>query len=685
MLRAGVPVCALTVAGMLFCAPALAQFTVASLVDQLSEVAADEGVMCGTKRFLFPNQSDQGVFCYDANRTERDAARVLLHMTGVNRIAIGRQGSVWIVRGNGIFRDVAGQAVSVATLPTAGSATGFEMFGNPAALTLGGIGVTDWDSIIVLMDSGKAYTKSLANGTDWQQIVNPNIGFVALSALTDPIGHTYRVPELVTTTAEVYDFALGPGKVGTFEYTPISGKSYSGVSSYAIGFRCYMREFTSMMGNNVENWKRLELNASFDLEWKDLLDYGNPYMVGNEIGYPVFDAYVNYAIDNDNGQVIPEKFAGSMVCKPSGFDHFGPDAGAVEGFITGTEGRVYVVRASQVSTALALQPGTWKDPFPKMGFWNQTAPSSPPPGTPVLLEVDADGGPVYALTSGYREIPATSLATHRLPVPRSAVALDVFVPSTSGWVGGVQLSADVGPGVLNNAYIGYQSLDGLPRGQWSTIQLALPTSVQAALAENHPTSLIHTFANTGVSGIKVRGLRFAGELPTTTRIPPALLTPFVASTDFSGFEQSGAWTGAQAEITMVRSTDGSHAMRLNTGGYTEVISRQFVTTELPRVTSTLSLDVFVPSPAPNPYWAGDVQMFLSCPAAGLWSKPLGRADLSGTYPNEWNSLTFPIDTATRNVFLGSNLCRLSIAINTPQTTLPTAFFVDRLGFAGVAP
>jgi hypothetical protein len=88
---------------------------------------------------------------------------------------------------------------------------------------------------------------------------------------------------------------------------------------------------------------------------------------------------------------------------------------------------------------------------------------------------------------------------------------------------------------------------------------------------------------------------------------------------------------------------------------------------------------------PNPYWTGDVQMYLSCPSAGVWSKSLGRADLAATYGNEWNSLRFAIDAPTQDVLLGSSTCQLSIAINTPTTSLPTAFFVDRLGFEVPAP
>jgi hypothetical protein len=78
-------------------------------------------------------------------------------------------------------------------------------------------------------------------------------------------------------------------------------------------------------------------------------------------------------------------------------------------------------------------------------------------------------------------------------------------------------------------------------------------------------------------------------------------------------------------------------------------------------------------------------MYLSCPSAGVWSKDLGRASLARTYENEWNSLTFAIDAATQDVLQGSNTCQLSIAINTPTTSPPTAFFIDRLGFEVPSP
>ena len=98
------------------------------------------------------------------------------------------------------------------------------------------------------------------------------------------------------------------------------------------------------------------------------------------------------------------------------------------------------------------------------------------------------------------------------------------------------------------------------------------------------------------------------------------------------------------------------------------------------MSAKLSLDVFVPSPAPNPYWMGDVQMFLSCPTAGIYSHYLGRADLAQTYPNQWNSITLPLDVVAQTALESTNTCQFTIAINTPPTALPTAFFVDRLGF-----
>ena len=108
-------------------------------------------------------------------------------------------------------------------------------------------------------------------------------------------------------------------------------------------------------------------------------------------------------------------------------------------------------------------------------------------------------------------------------------------------------------------------------------------------------------------------------------------------------------------------------------------SRTFSTSELPEITDTLSLDVYVPSPQPNPYWTGDIQAFLSCPSAGLDNAPLGGESLTNLFPNEFNALAFPLTSAMVGALSASHEdCSWRLDLNVNQGA--GQFNFDRLGF-----
>src|SRR5690606_295110 len=101
---------------------------------------------------------------------------------------------------------------------------------------------------------------------------------------------------------------------------------------------------------------------------------------------------------------------------------------------------------------------------------------------------------------------------------------------------------------------------------------------------------------------------------------------------------------------------------------------------IPIVGSTMTLDIYIPDPRPNPYWLGSVQAYVSCPAENVNNAFLGQVELTHLYSGEWNTAQFPVSTTVQAALSSGSLCSISLGINTTQTDLTDSFFVDRVGF-----
>jgi hypothetical protein len=127
-------------------------------------------------------------------------------------------------------------------------------------------------------------------------------------------------------------------------------------------------------------------------------------------------------------------------------------------------------------------------------------------------------------------------------------------------------------------------------------------------------------------------------------------------------------------------TQGSGSLGVSATGYTEIVSRSFNTAQLTGVTSSLSIDVFVPTKQPNPYWVGAIQLFATCPAAGIFNTYLGQGELTGLFQGEFNTVTFP--TLPSNL-IGAfsnpgNSCSLRVALNVNAGS--GEYLLDNLAF-----
>jgi hypothetical protein len=146
-----------------------------------------------------------------------------------------------------------------------------------------------------------------------------------------------------------------------------------------------------------------------------------------------------------------------------------------------------------------------------------------------------------------------------------------------------------------------------------------------------------------------------------------------------GFEDLG-WTSTQAQLSLSPSlhTQGCYALNVAGSGYMVVNSAPFAT-PLTGVTSTLKLDVYVPPAQPNPFWFGAVQLYASCPSAGMNNAYLGQAELTGKPTGAFSTVSYSVPSNVRTTLLGStNGCFFSVAVNVNAT--PTPVVLDNLRF-----
>lgn len=93
------------------------------------------------------------------------------------------------------------------------------------------------------------------------------------------------------------------------------------------------------------------------------------------------------------------------------------------------------------------------------------------------------------------------------------------------------------------------------------------------------------------------------------------------------------------------------------------------------------LVVAPPANQPNPSWLGDLQIFVSCPSAGVFNAPLGTRGLTGLAAGEFSTLTYDVPADVVAVLSGAHPdCALSFALNVNAGA--GTWVLDNLGFAG---
>ncbi|OQX66485.1 MAG: hypothetical protein B6A08_20255 [Sorangiineae bacterium NIC37A_2] len=316
----------------------------------------------------------------------------------------------------------------------------------------------------------------------------------------------------------------------------------------------------------------------------------------------------------------------------------------------------------------------------------------PDPGAPEVEFTDqtaTNGEYSIVVPPGWTEITSPTVLTTSWANVGTEIAVDVYIPETvpnPWWVGAVAFAIDLPGAGFNNAWLGQVDLTPLPRGEWSTVSVQVGQALQEAILGDLPGMRIRIVTNVpdtfGFDPVLLDNLRFAGTLtPRTIFHQPGSNGTDVSTSAFLSFDVNGDWTSPQSALTqnLELVSDGTASLEVPAGGTKFIESRAFSTAELPQLGATLSVDVYVPDPQPNPWWVGAVQAYLSCPSANLHNAWLGQVPLSGLFPEEFNQLSFTLPASVPETLAGvASDCRFTLSLISNSGS--GAFLFDRLGF-----
>jgi hypothetical protein len=160
-----------------------------------------------------------------------------------------------------------------------------------------------------------------------------------------------------------------------------------------------------------------------------------------------------------------------------------------------------------------------------------------------------------------------------------------------------------------------------------------------------------------------------------------------AADDVLTFEDPSLWRTLVGSATLDFSfehTQGAGALSVKSSNFVELTSTTMSTAQVRgrfevANPTRIRYDLFVPGPAPNPYWLGLTQLYISCPSAGINHQYIGQRELTGLPTNAWHTVSLALPAQVLTALASNrNDFSIQIAINAPSAV--QEFALDNVRF-----
>lgn len=133
-----------------------------------------------------------------------------------------------------------------------------------------------------------------------------------------------------------------------------------------------------------------------------------------------------------------------------------------------------------------------------------------------------------------------------------------------------------------------------------------------------------------------------------------------------GFEDVSLWTANVGPLTASgTATEGSQSMSVPASGYVLIESASL---SGEGDINTVTVDIMLPSPAANPWWAGQVQLLIEIPSQGIYNFWVAQTELQGLDLNTWHTIAFNVPDYVGDTLIGDSYDDLVVkfVLNVPQ-------------------
>lgn len=337
--------------------------------------------------------------------------------------------------------------------------------------------------------------------------------------------------------------------------------------------------------------------------------------------------------------------------------------------------------------SLASFPASdFQDPPPGITLGEAGDPLGPWTSPQMAIAIDttsssAGDAALKLTTTGWITLSSARFGTASFDPVGDTLALDVFLPNSVTW-GTTELRVTVPAAGIYDSSLATRELRLLPGGAWSTLSFPVSAALKQALLGDHANAQITVAVNTPLAGVGLDNLRFTGNLTARTVFHGAAMdTRTVATNPVLSFDSAGSWSSPQTQLYSDTElvTEGTGSLAVATNGWTELVSAPFSTSSLRPVSSTLSLDLYVPETQPNPSWLGDLQVYLTCPSTALADRLLGQVPLTNLFVGEFNMLQLALPSDVQSVLAGDHEgCTARVVLNVNQGS--GVWQLDNMGF-----